>query len=63
MARKNKFNVGDLVIFPSFKPVNNKYYYALIVDIIENDRYLGKAYKCIMNGEIIILTKSTIGKI
>ena len=63
MSRKNKFNVGDLVIFPSFKPKNNKYYSALIVDIIENDRYLGRAYKCIMNGEFIILTKSTIKKL
>tara|TARA_Y100000996_G_C22072036_1_gene457876 strand:- start:306 stop:479 length:174 start_codon:yes stop_codon:yes gene_type:complete len=55
------FNVGELVIFPSFKPVNNKYYYALVVDIIEN-RYLGKAYNCLMNGKLIVLTKSTIGK-
>ena len=57
------FSIGDLVIFPSFKPANDEYYYALIVDIIENDRYLDKAYKCIMDGEAITLTKSTIKKL
>ena len=62
MPRKNKFSIGDLVIFPSFKPVNNKYYYALIIDVVENSRDKYKAYKCIMDGELIVLTKSTIGK-
>tara|TARA_Y100000592_G_scaffold67790_1_gene105350 strand:+ start:1661 stop:1852 length:192 start_codon:yes stop_codon:yes gene_type:complete len=60
VSRKNKFNVGDLVVFPSFKPENDKYYYALIIDIIESDCYLDKVYKCIMDGETITLTKSTI---
>ncbi len=47
-------------MFPSFKPENDKYYYALIIDIIESDCYLDKVYKCIMDGETITLTKSTI---
>tara|TARA_Y100000592_G_scaffold98005_1_gene170024 strand:+ start:1125 stop:1313 length:189 start_codon:yes stop_codon:yes gene_type:complete len=62
MAKKI-FSIGELIIFPGFKTKNNKYYYAIIVDIIESDRYLGKAYNCLMNGELIILTKSTIAKI
>ena len=63
MSRKNKFSIGDLVKFPSFKPKNNKYYYAIIVDVVENSRAKYKAYNCLMNGELIILTKSTIAKI
>ena len=49
--------------FPSFKPKNNKYYYAIIVDVVENSRDKYKTYNCLMNGELIILTKSTIAKI
>lgn len=57
------FSVGDLVIFPNYVPVNNKYYYALIIDIFEDDRYLGEAYKCIMHGEIVTLTNDFIKKL
>ena len=59
---KNTFEVGDVVIFPSFKPVNNKYYYAIIFDVIEHARDKHKTYKCLMDGEIIVLTKGTIKK-